>query len=102
MPVIHSGVMADDGNDDVGSLERCAPPTNPERLELLRFLSKTNQEIFTCRFQFCFDSRLSKSSHVYCDECWMDKNLMNCLEHGSVLEDQNGSLKTRNFASIEV
>ena len=32
--------MADDGNDDVGSLERCAPPTNPERLELLEIFDQ--------------------------------------------------------------
>lgn len=36
MPVIQSGVMADEGNDDVGSLERWAPPTKPERLELFQ------------------------------------------------------------------
>ena len=62
MPVIHSGVMADDGNDDVGSLERCAPPTNPERLELFEIFDQDeNREIFSCQFQFCFGSRLSNS-----------------------------------------
>ena len=33
MPVIQTGVMAAEGSGEVGSLERWAPPTNPERLK---------------------------------------------------------------------